>query len=128
MAKYKAQRGDQIHQGAARIVRTGQGEMMKELLRGEMSGEGKRNYLPMTKRKMTMGRLNEMITGIQRDITKRTPKAQLKSYKKGGKVKKTGPAYLHKGEMVIPKGMHMMNGMMMSDKEMDKKRKFLKKK
>ena len=27
----------------------------------------------------------------------------LKAYKKGGLVSKTGPAYLHKGEMVIPK-------------------------
>lgn len=28
---------------------------------------------------------------------------QMKSYKKGGMVHSTGPAYLHKGEMVVPK-------------------------
>ena len=27
---------------------------------------------------------------------------QMDSYKKGGKVKKTGPAYMHKGEIVVP--------------------------
>jgi hypothetical protein len=29
------------------------------------------------------------------------PSAPLKYYKKGGKVKKTGPAYIHKGERVL---------------------------
>lgn len=28
---------------------------------------------------------------------------QMKSYKKGGIVHKTGPAYLHQGELVVPK-------------------------
>src|SRR5665213_3526143 len=31
-----------------------------------------------------------------------TAKGQLPSYKKGGKVKETGPAILHKGETVVP--------------------------
>lgn len=26
----------------------------------------------------------------------------MRSYRKGGKVKKTGPAWLHKGELVVP--------------------------
>lgn len=29
---------------------------------------------------------------------------QLIPFKKGGKVKKTGPAFMHKGEFVLPKG------------------------
>lgn len=31
-----------------------------------------------------------------------TAKGQLPSYKKGGTVKKTGPAIVHKGEKVVP--------------------------
>jgi hypothetical protein len=27
-------------------------------------------------------------------------------FKKGGKIKKTGKAYMHKGEFVLPKGVH----------------------
>lgn len=38
---------------------------------------------------------------------------RLRSYKKGGLVHKTGPAMLHKGELVVPK--HKVDSWLMSD-------------
>ena len=45
-----------------------------------------------------------------------TSKGQLPSYKKGGIVKETGPALVHKGEKIIPNKRGTSNGYMTSCK------------
>ena len=41
-------------------------------------------------------------TKIDKNVAKALDKMPI--FKKGGKVKKTGPIYAHKGEFVLPKG------------------------
>lgn len=40
---------------------------------------------------------------VEMETSRETNRQALQSYKRGGIVKKTGPAFLHKGEKVIPK-------------------------
>lgn len=46
-----------------------------------------------------------------------TEEGQMPSYKKGGIVKKTGPALLHKGELVVPKHRMTSDGFMRNSKK-----------
>ena len=54
-----------------------------------------------------MGQVIDRAPALEGDSATKSPP----SYKKGGKVKKTGLARLHKGEMVVPKGSAKSGGM-----------------